>query len=108
MPYQTKKAAQQAGEEVLKLLNEPDGWEICIIENFGWHVSLFKQGMTLIRCLVNEKFTVLMNFDNRKGAGEHYLSVCNTFSDPNKAIQKQIDEVDKFIKKIKDVRERHE
>jgi len=104
--YLSKKEAQEAGKAGLDLLHDPEGWDIRISQNLGWHVSLFKQGMTLTRCPVTDEFTVLCSSTGEE-AGELFWYVSGSFTDPNEAICAQLQAVDGFIQRILTVRKAH-
>lgn len=107
MTYSSRKEARQAGETALNLLHKPDGWEIRITENLDWHVSLYKQGMSLSRCVVTGRFTVSLNSSLEDGAGEMFWSVSESFENPNEAIRAQLRAADDFIYGILTVRKAH-
>lgn len=90
MGYKSKKAAKEAGQKARGLLDSPHGWEVLVQNNQGWHVFLYKLGMTLSLDLVSGEFNVYMSDSNQLGVGVERWYVPESFKDPNKAIKAQL------------------
>lgn len=105
--YSSKKEAQEAGEKALSLINEPEGWEIKITQNVGWHMFLFKQGMSLTRCDASGNFMVLLSDSLEDGGGKMFWAQGGQFKDPNEAIRAQLKTADAFLDKVLKVRKTH-
>lgn len=105
MSYDTREQAEAKGRVVYAKLKNKAGWGIHVWENSGWHVGLQKEGLNLCIHEYGEgqmTFSTLLSADNTHlGTGEVYWSPGKHFTNPNKAIQHQIEIAEAFVKKCK-------
>lgn len=99
------KAQAMKKAKALKKRMKGKGWKTRVWENLGWHYEVHNKGLTVHVDWDDDdgdSYSTLLSSDGIPGGGETYWTENKSFSDPNKAVERQLKTAQKHMKNIVD------